>query len=267
LQQVGKTPVRFLWYPDQPHGLGKLSHQKRKIAEELRWFDTYFLGKPDTSNEARKKDSPLMALQAQVKSPRQDGLFGYMSQKTLLPEMAVIHPDSIALSRYEITHAQYQQFRPTHRYPAPQGNHPVHGLSGEDARAYAQWLSDQTGASYRLPNAKEAKALHQQARKLAATENTLTYWAGYSPTLEEAKVLQPQLRPLLAQILKPVGSFPASKLGKASVYDLGGNVAEWFQQGETTGIYGYGAMDFCDPFEEAAPEQAALIGFRVVREE
>ena len=31
LQQSGNTPVRFLWFPGQPHGLGKITHQLRKM--------------------------------------------------------------------------------------------------------------------------------------------------------------------------------------------------------------------------------------------
>ena len=73
LQQIGQAPVRFLWFPGQPHGLGKLTHQGRKVSEELRWFDTYFFGTAEPINEAVKKGSPLMALLEKEKAPVQDG--------------------------------------------------------------------------------------------------------------------------------------------------------------------------------------------------
>ena len=101
-----------------------------------------------------------------------------MQQKTLLPEMLVAHKDSISISRFEITNAQYQQFKTSHTFSPPHANHPVSGISYSDAKAYAKWLSDQTGDTYRLPNASEAKALHKKARKAAPKENTLQHWAG-----------------------------------------------------------------------------------------
>ena len=45
LQQSNRAPVRFLWFPGQPHGLQKITHQKRKMEEELAWFDKYFFWK------------------------------------------------------------------------------------------------------------------------------------------------------------------------------------------------------------------------------
>ncbi|MEM7655942.1 MAG: prolyl oligopeptidase family serine peptidase, partial [Bacteroidota bacterium] len=267
LQQNGKAPVRFLWYPGQPHGLGKLSHQRRKMQEEMRWFHTYFFGKEDTTSEVLKKGSPLMALKTQNRTAQQDGLYGYMANKTLLPEMAKIHPDSISISRYEITNAQFQQFRPEHRYPAPHGNHPV-SLTGEEAMAYIQWLNEQTGDRYRLPTKAEAQALHKQARKVAGKENSLSYWAGYSPTREEVEPLEALLPEERFSMVKAVGSFGPTKVGKASIYDLGGNLAEWYQDGNNYRLYGFGAGDWVDPSDTNLPNTTFHSpGFRVVKEE
>lgn len=41
LQQNGKVPVRFLIFPGEGHGLEQLTHQRRKVKEELAWFDKY----------------------------------------------------------------------------------------------------------------------------------------------------------------------------------------------------------------------------------
>lgn len=41
LQQLGKTDVRFVLFPGEKHILAKLSHQRRKIKEELAWLDRH----------------------------------------------------------------------------------------------------------------------------------------------------------------------------------------------------------------------------------
>lgn len=266
LQQIGQAPVRFLWFPGQPHGLQKITHQRRKMTEELRWFDTYFFRTAKPINEAVKKGSPLMALLEKEKSPLQDGLYGTMHQKTLIPDLMVAHEDSIAISRFEITNAQYQQFKQSHQYSPPHANHPVSEISLADAKAYVQWLGEQTGDRYRLPNEAEAKALHKKARKAAPKENTLHYWAGFKPTMDEVPLLKEKLKEVKGSLLKNVGSFDPVSVGDAKLYDLGGNVAEWFEGDGSSGLYGYGAGDFCDPSDDAAPAESKHIGFRVVKE-
>jgi dipeptidyl aminopeptidase/acylaminoacyl peptidase len=41
LQQLGKTNVRFVLFPNEKHVLTKLVHQRRKVKEELAWLDRY----------------------------------------------------------------------------------------------------------------------------------------------------------------------------------------------------------------------------------
>lgn len=71
------------------------------------------------------------------------------------------------LGRYPVTHFEYMTFLedtreeriPTSwafgRYPKEQGNHPVFGISAEDADAYVHWLSVKTGRNFRLPSEAE----------------------------------------------------------------------------------------------------------------
>ncbi|MCB9081548.1 MAG: prolyl oligopeptidase family serine peptidase [Lewinellaceae bacterium] len=260
LQQIGQAPVRFLWFPDQPHGLQKITHQQRKMTEELAWIDQYLFGKNDQENEALKKDSPLAQLLVRDSTARYQGQFGVFQGGKLLPEVVTAHPDSLAMGRFEVTNAQFRQFDPRRAYPAGQDNYPAE-VTLEQAKAYLTWLNKLTGKTYRLPAAAEAKALHKQAHSFAAKENTLNYWAGYDITPLEVPLLQEKIAKLQQTLFLPVGSFAAQKTGQASLYDLGGNLAEWAADGTT---YGWSAYDFVDARQPQAPSVRKQNGFRIV---
>ena len=174
LQQSGNTPVRFLWFPGQPHGLGKITHQLRKMNEEIQWIDTYLFNKPSTKNEAFKEDSPLGELLKIQKAKIVDGFFGDMKNGVLIPETLLIKKDSTSIGRFEVTNAQFKAFKPSFTYEAGIDNYPAE-VSMQDAKAYVKWLSEKTGDTYRLPNAEEARKLHKQAYKIGAKELTLNY--------------------------------------------------------------------------------------------
>lgn len=59
--------------------------------------------------------------------------------------------------KYEVTNAQYRQFRPGHSSGSYEGNdlngdnQPVTGVTWHDAVAYAQWLSKGSDRTFRLP--------------------------------------------------------------------------------------------------------------------
>ncbi|PPK86409.1 dipeptidyl aminopeptidase/acylaminoacyl peptidase [Neolewinella xylanilytica] len=263
LQQIAKAPVRFLWFPGQPHDLQKVTHQKRKMEEELAWIDTYLFGKERQDNPALKEDSPLAQLLKMDTVARAGALFGTLAADgTLLPEVVALGKDSISLGRFELTHAQYASFRPDHDFGTYGPNDPV--MLGEKAAAdYLKWLSGKVGKHVRLPNAEEAMTLQKQARKVAAKENTLNYWAGYAITPEEVTVLRKKIDEVHTPLVKPVGSFAPVQLEGQYIYDLGGNLAERTQQGS----FGYSAYDYVD---EAAPAESMPasdhVGLRIVVE-
>ena len=261
LQQAGDTPVRFLWFPGQPHGLGKITHQLRKMKEELQWIDTYLFNKPSTKNEAFKESSPLGELLKIQKAKSVDGFFGEMKNGVLIPETLSIKKDSTSIGRFEVTNAQFKAFKPSFNYEAGIDNYPAE-VSMQDAKAYVQWLSDKTGDTYRLPNDKEAKSLHKKAHKAAAKGLTLNYWAGYAITKDEVPMLREKLNKDLKTILyKKVGKKKPTKVGDAEIYDLGGNIAEYYDGG----VYGYSAYDFYDANDDSMIN-SKHVGIRVIKD-
>jgi len=260
LQQSGNTPVRFLWFPGQPHGLRKITHQLRKMKEEIQWIDTYLFDKPSTKNEAFKEDSPLGELLKIQKAKSVDGLFGEMKNGVLIPETLLIKKDSTSIGRFEVTNAQFKAFKPSFNYEAGIDNYPAE-VSMQDSKDYVKWLSEKTGDSYRLPNVEEAKKLHKQAHKIGAKELTLNYWAGYAITKDEVPMLREKLKELNTILYKKVGKKKPTKVGDAEVYDLGGNIAEYYD----SGVYGYSAYDFYDANDDSM-KKSKHVGIRVIKE-
>lgn len=263
LQQSGKTPVRFLWFPGQPHGLGKITHQLRKMNEELAWIDHYLFGKDDDKNEAFKKDSPLASLLKKDSLSHENGLYGQMVKGKLIPETVLVKKDSIAIGRFEVTNAQFKQFDKNHKYSGGNDNHPA-VVTFQQAKNYLQWLNKHTKNQYRLPSEKEAKSLHKKAVKIAAGENTIKYWAGYDININDLAQFRKKLNEVQSSLLMKAGSFKSTKVGKAEIYDLGGNVAEYNLSGE---VYGFSAYDYVDGAAgQNQKSESGKTGFRIVLE-
>ncbi len=75
LQYFNKT-VKYVVFPGEPHGPRKLTHQMRKVEEEVAWFDKYFFKTEKPANEALKKDSALEARIRATSIGRSDGYYG-----------------------------------------------------------------------------------------------------------------------------------------------------------------------------------------------
>ena len=77
------------------------------------------------------------------------------------PQRTVKISKRIAMGRYEVTFADYDRFVAATNGRRPwdewwgRGRRPVVNVSQEDAKAYAVWLSAQTGKRYRLPSESE----------------------------------------------------------------------------------------------------------------
>ena len=130
----------------------------------------------------------------------------------------------IAMGKYPVTFEEYDRFVSATGAYRPEdegwgrGTRPVIDVSQEEAKAYAVWLSKQTGKRYRLPSEAEWE--------YAARAGTTTQYSwgddigrnrancdGCGSEWDDEKTA-------------PVGSFAANPFG---LYDLHGNVLEWVE--------------------------------------
>jgi formylglycine-generating enzyme required for sulfatase activity/TolB-like protein len=95
---------------------------------------------------------------------------------------------------------------------------PVINVSWSDARAYARWLSKQTGFTYRLPSESEWEWA------AGAGSGTLYTWGNtFKPDLANCRTC---LSGGQSNHTLPTRSFPANKFG---FHDMAGNVWEWVE--------------------------------------
>ena len=163
-----------------------------------------------------------------------------------------------AVGRVEISNADYATYcSRTSRCTAPSGagEYPVTGLSIEDARAYVTWLSQATGAAYRIPTDTEwTYAVTAQGGSTdVSSVNCLVEIGG---------------KKVRGVALEPVQSGGANGWG---LYNALGNAQEWVVAGSSALVRG-GA--FSDNMSSCTPESKrphadtgdAITGLRVVRE-
>ena len=72
---------------------------------------------------------------------------------------------------------------------------------------------------------------------------------------------QQKLKELHTILYKKVGKKKLTKVGEAVVYDLGGNIAEYYEDG----IYGYSAYDFYDANDDRMIN-SKHVGIRVIKQ-
>lgn len=265
LQQVGNAPVKFIWFPDQPHGLQKISHQLKKMNEEIKWFETYLFNTFEPKNESFKENSPLDIALKKVKASKINGIFGIQNNGVLLPQMLSLGKDTIHISLFELTNAQYAAFNSDFQYLAAEANYPVIGLNKNQISEYIKWINLNTNENYRLPNKDEAMKLHKLSNNHVNKENTLNYWAGYEITKDDAIALKKKLLSTKVSLIREVGSFDPQNIGEVLVYDIVGNVAEYYFDGDELKIYGYDAYTFADPYD-LTNNESELIGVRLIKD-
>ena len=172
------------------------------------------------------------------------------------PPHAVVIGYPLAMGKNEVTVGEFREFadatqremsgcniydrdwhyEPTANWQAPgftqRAEHPVACTSWMDALAYAKWLSEKTGQTYRLPSAAEWE---YAAR--AGTELTQSWAANAAAACADANVADQTAAQRFPGWVTfpcndgyintaPVGSFKANAFG---VNDLLGNVFEWVE--------------------------------------
>jgi serine/threonine-protein kinase PpkA len=192
------------------------------------------------------------------------------------------------LGRNEVTVAQFKQFagdrftdEKCHHYgkklffkktwikpPFDQTNqHPVICITYDNAKAYADWLSEQSDAVYRLPTYKEWQYINQQITTSHSCKSANIAGAEVS---KESKATDD---PLTCQdnhvFTAPIQSFPAN----TKINDLNGNVAEWITDcnGNTAcaaGTSWRSGQGIKNSMTENIPAQQphSHIGFRLIKE-
>ncbi|MBI3576326.1 MAG: SUMF1/EgtB/PvdO family nonheme iron enzyme [Gammaproteobacteria bacterium] len=153
------------------------------------------------------------------------------------------HPHQVCvegywLAKYEVTNSQYRQFKPSHDSGNYEGNNlngdtqPVVSVSWNDATAFAEWLSQKTGKTFKLPTEAEWE---YAAR---AGTNTARYWGDEDSQLCRHANIADRTGKAIASIASyaydgcddgykvsaPVGRFAPNSFG---LYDMLGNVWEW----------------------------------------
>ncbi|MGC2849980.1 MAG: prolyl oligopeptidase family serine peptidase [Candidatus Acidiferrum sp.] len=266
LQYYGKVPVKFVVFPGEPHGPQKLTHQMRKVEEEIAWFDEYFFKTAAPESEVIKAGSPLETALRTKNAARVGDLYGSTftskGKPVLIPE--VVKRGDLEIGRFEVTRAQYSAFDRNYRVERTTENYPANSLTLEQARSYAEWLSKLTGQTWRVPNETEMNGKYDNKEG----ENTLDYWAGYDPNPDDAARLRVELKELpgAAPLLKPVGSFAGEgQEDEELLFDLGGNAAEWVLTADGKGKVMGGSADCPSDTRSACTPAREYIGFRVVR--
>ena len=159
--------------------------------------------------------------------------------RTERPQHSVTIPAPFAVGVYEVTFAEWEACVRAGGCDAlddeegwGRGRRPVIGVNWNRAQAYVSWLSEQTGARYRLLSEAEweyaARAGSRTARYWGASESDqCRYENGADLTLhEEYGFFDPVQCSDGYVYTAPVGSFAPNEFG---LYDMLGNAQEWTQ--------------------------------------
>lgn len=176
----------------------------------------------------------------------------------------VVALDGFWMGKFQVTNAQYRRFKPEHSsmdyrgYSLDGDDQPVVYVSWEDANAYCEWLSLESGKAYSLPT--EA----QWEYACRAGTNTVRYWGDddesmglYANTADDAarKVFLDEWPVSIRhvpfdfantndgyEVTSPVGSFLPNAFG---LHDMIGNVYEYCADWYGEDYYGFSLQ--CNP--------------------
>jgi dipeptidyl aminopeptidase/acylaminoacyl peptidase len=265
MQQKTDTPVRLVIFPGEPHSLRKIAHQRRKLEEDMLWFDKHFF-KPDSAPpESVKKGSKLAGLIGAAAARRVGDAYGVEISGVIAPETVLF--EGLEVGRFEVTRAQFASIiedadASTAHASSADASMPATAMTFDQAREYVRRLAERASRPYRLPTVAEAEKL---AKTAGSGGNTLDHWAGYAHNPEDAANISERLAALgrPSTLLMPVGSLPGK--GEPMIFDLDGNAAEWAvdEQGGGRPI-GPSADRAAKSLDENGRPAADYIGLRVV---
>ncbi len=150
------------------------------------------------------------------------------------------------MGKYDVTNEQFRKFRPEHNSGNFEGlsengdEQPVVNVTWEDAVAFARWLSQKSGRTYRLPTEAEWEFAARAGSKA-------TYFWGNNPddACKYANVADLTAKKRWKKwtvfncddkflVTSPVGSFLPNNYG---LYDMLGNVWQWVEDVYNTEAY------------------------------
>jgi formylglycine-generating enzyme required for sulfatase activity len=145
---------------------------------------------------------------------------GSQSDENNRPEHLVTIAYPFKIGKYEVTNREFSQYlRATGKESTltadwKASDRPATNISWNEAKAYAEWLSDLTGKSYRLPSETEWE---YAAR--SGTSSTFTWGDNADLSTQYA-----WMKKNAGEITHSVGSLKPNRFG---LYDMYGNVWEW----------------------------------------
>ena len=151
------------------------------------------------------------------------------------PVRTVTIGSRIAMGRYEVTFAEYDRFVSATGRASPndadwgRGTRPAINVSQTDAKAYAAWLSAQTGKRYRLPSESEWEYAARAGTETAYSwgDSISCSQARYGRREDGGGFPVGECSDSYDGTV-PVGSFAANGFG---LYDMHGNVWECLDDG------------------------------------
>jgi len=180
------------------------------------------------------------------------GTFTMGDDKSAWDSEKPAHPVTLshfAVGKYPVTFEEYDAFCEANQREKPEdrgwgrGRRPVIYVSWDDAQAYCQWLTGQTGQDYRLLTEAQweyaCRAGNGAAWCFGDNERQLSQYAWYGEDWDKGST-------------HPVGEKQANVWG---LYDLHGNVWEWVQDW-------YGSYSSEHQHDPSGPESGA---YRVCR--
>ena len=171
------------------------------------------------------KNAPAM-----IRIPAGSFTMGDDNNMHTAPAHKVTISKAFAISKYEVTFAEYDVYSQTNNKPFPGDNgwgredRPVVHVSWDDANAYAQWLSKTTGKKFRLPTEAE----WEYAARAGSAD---IFWWGSNEQDAKGKAncrrgCLSNYSGLFGSKTAPVGNYSPNAFG---LYDTAGNVSEWVQ--------------------------------------